>query len=125
MLYLLKLITERKRNMQNLKLFNRKMPVDINEKNTIPKLYHFNSKRNYRTMLKSCDVFASALIRCILIAEIIFTIYFLSVLSKKFYFCILILAIVILLIDGTFIILKRNGKEYSWQVNEFFSKLLI
>jgi hypothetical protein len=63
---------------------------------------------------KIWDIFLSCLIRIIFLAESIYVIYYLCRFSKNNYFCFLVIGMVVIVLDGVFVIVKRQGKEHLW-----------
>jgi hypothetical protein len=72
-----------------------------------------NEQQN-KTFKKLIDILRSTLVRCILLSEILITIYILFEYKRNYLYSLISCSGVIIILDGYYILIKRSGKEYKW-----------
>ena len=107
---------------------NQKMPFNMLHNHQIPKNPNLPKKEEKMRRL-FFDVIVSILIRIVLLSQVWFSIYFMIVFYSDFTYLVLGLCLLVIIYDGFYVGIFRQGKEYTWyiQINIyvfllFFSK---
>ena len=107
---------------------NQKMPFNMLNNHQIPKNPNLPKKEEKMRRL-FFDVIVSILIRIVLLSQVWFSIYFMIVFYSDFTYLVLGLCLLVIIYDGFYVGIFRQGKEYTWyiQINIyvfllFFSK---
>ncbi len=67
-----------------------------------------------RSHRKYFDIFLCILIRCVFVAEILFILCYIVLLTSNLYFYALIVGIFCIVADGIYVIVYREGIEHLW-----------
>jgi hypothetical protein len=75
---------------------------------------HISILRRKKIHIKIWDIFLSCLTRTVFLLESAYVIYYLCTFSKNNNFCFLVIGMVVIAVDGAYIVIKRHGREHSW-----------